>query len=186
MTVLVVRVAILTSTKNFAEPFRVWLSQSVTSSTLQRKLKNPMSELALEPGQFALPEAIQPVDAPAEDANNDEKATMLPEPTGWKLLCAVPDISEKIDGTELDLVKASSVMRQEEHATTVLFVLKVGPDAYKDTTKFPAGAWCKAGDFVLVRTYSGTRFKIFGKEFRLINDDQVDAVVQDPRGLTRA
>jgi co-chaperonin GroES (HSP10) len=98
----------------------------------------------------------------------------------------VPDISEKIDGTELDLVKASSVMRQEEHATTVLFVLKVGPDAYKDTTKFPAGAWCKAGDFVLVRTYSGTRFKIFGKEFRLINDDQVDAVVQDPRGLTRA
>jgi co-chaperonin GroES (HSP10) len=77
-------------------------------------------------------------------------------------------------------------MRQEEHATTVLFVLRVGPDAYKDPTKFPAGAWCKEGDFVLVRTYSGTRFKIFGKEFRLINDDQVDAVVQDPRGLTRA
>jgi len=45
---------------------------------------------------------------------------------------------------------------------------------------------CQKGDFVLVRTYSGTRFKIFGKEFRLINDDQVDAVVQDPRGLTRA
>ena len=145
-----------------------------------------MSELVLEPGQFALPEAIQPVSAPAEDASNDEKATALPEPTGWKLLCAVPDISEKIDGTELDLVKPGTYMRQEEHATTVLFVLKVGPDAYKDTTKFPAGAWCKEGDFVLVRTYSGTRFKIFGKEFRLINDDQVDAVVQDPRGLTRA
>jgi len=145
-----------------------------------------MSELVLEPGQFALPEAIQPVSAPAKDAENDEKATMLPEPTGWKLLCAVPDISEKYDGTELDLVKPGTYMRQEEHATTVLFVLKVGPDAYKDTTKFPAGAWCKAGDFVLVRTYSGTRFKIFSKEFRLINDDQVEAVVQDPRGLTRA
>ena len=145
-----------------------------------------MSELVLEPGQFALPEAIQPVNAPAEDADNDEKATMLPEPTGWKLLCAVPDISEKIDGTELDLVKASSVMRQEEHATTVLFVMRVGSDAYKDKTKFPSGAWCKEGDFVLVRTYSGTRFKIFGKEFRVINDDMVECVVQDPRGVTRA
>jgi co-chaperonin GroES (HSP10) len=83
-------------------------------------------------------------------------------------------------------VKPTDILRQEEHATTVLFVLKVGPDAYKDTTKFPTGAWCKEGDFVLVRTYSGTRVKIFGKEFRLINDDQVDAVVQDPRGITRA
>jgi co-chaperonin GroES (HSP10) len=98
----------------------------------------------------------------------------------------VPPVSEKIDGTELDLVRDTTSMRQEESATTVLFVMKVGPDAYKDQTKFPTGAWCKEGDFVLVRTYSGTRFKIFGKEFRLINDDQVDAVVQDPRGLTRA
>jgi co-chaperonin GroES (HSP10) len=144
-----------------------------------------MSETALEPGQFALPE-IQPIDAPASDATNEEKATMLPTPTGWKILCAVPPVSEKIAGTELDLVRDTATMRQEEHATTVLFVLKVGPDAYKDSTKFPAGAWCKEGDFVLVRTYSGTRFKIYGKEFRLINDDQVDAVVDDPRGLTRA
>lgn len=145
-----------------------------------------MSETLLEPGQYALPEVIQPVDAPAQDATNEEKATMLPTPTGWKILCAVPDVSVKIDGTELDLVKATSTLRQEEHATTVLFVMKVGADAYKDQTKFPAGAWCKEGDFVLVRTYSGTRFKIYGKEFRLINDDQVDAVVDDPRGLTRA
>ena len=145
-----------------------------------------MSELVLEPGQFALPEVIQPVDAPAEDATNEEKATMLPTPTGWKILCAVPDVSAKIDGTELDLVKPTSTLRQEEHATTVLFVMKVGPDAYKDPTKFPTGAWCKEGDFILVRTYAGTRFKIYGKEFRLIHDDQVDAVVDDPRGLTRA
>jgi len=159
--------------------------QSVIYLTLHRKLKNPMSELTLEPGQYALPE-IQPVEAPAQDASNEEKATMLPEPSGWRILCAVPPVSEKIDGTELDLVRDTSTMRQEESATTVLFVMKVGPDAYKDQTKFPTGAWCKEGDFVLVRTYSGTRFKIFGKEFRLINDDQVDAVVQDPRGLTRA
>jgi len=145
-----------------------------------------MSEIVLEPGQYALPEAIQPVDTPDANASDAEKATMLPTPTGWKLLCAVPPVSEKIAGTELDLVRDTATMRQEESATTVLFVMKVGPDAYKDPTKFPTGAWCKEGDFILVRTYSGTRFKIFGKEFRLINDDQVDAVVDDPRGLTRA
>lgn len=145
-----------------------------------------MSEILLEPGQYALPDPVIQLDAPPKDATNEEKATLLPTPTGWRILCAVPDVSEKIDGTELDLVKATSTLRQEEHATTVLFVLKVGPDAYRDPTKFPAGAWCKEGDFILVRTYSGTRFKIYGKEFRLINDDQVDAVVDDPRGLTRA
>jgi co-chaperonin GroES (HSP10) len=144
-----------------------------------------MSELILPPG-ISLPPTIQPKEAPPQDADDDEKATSLPDPTGWKLLCIVPDVSEKLDGTDLDLVKPTSFMKQEEHATTVLFVLKVGPDAYKDQAKFPNGAWCKEGDFVLVRTYSGTRFKIFGKEFRLINDDQVDAVVQDPRGITRA
>ena len=144
-----------------------------------------MSEIILPPG-VSLPPTIQPKDEPDANASNEQKATMLPEPTGWKILCIVPDVSEKIDGTDLDLVKATSTLRQEEHGTTVLFVMKVGPDAYKDTVKFPNGAWCKEGDFVLVRTYSGTRFKIYGKEFRLINDDQVDAVVQDPRGVTRA
>jgi co-chaperonin GroES (HSP10) len=143
-----------------------------------------MSEISLEPGQFALPEAIQTAEAPAEGATDQEKARQLPDPTGWKILCAVPDVVETFENSSI--VKAGAFMKQEEHATTVLFVVKVGPDAYKDQTKFPAGAWCKEGDFVLVRTYSGTRFKIYGKEFRLLNDDQVDAVVQDPRGLTRA
>jgi co-chaperonin GroES (HSP10) len=144
-----------------------------------------MSEILLPPG-ISLPPTIQPIEKPKEDTSSEEKATSLPRPTGWKLLCIVPDVSEKLDGTELDLVKPTSILKQEEHATTVLFVLEVGPDAYKDPAKFPNGAWCEKGDFILVRTYSGTRFKIFGKEFRLINDDQVDAVVQDPRGLTRA
>jgi co-chaperonin GroES (HSP10) len=153
--------------------------------TLRRKLKMQMSDagLLLPPG-ITLPQTIQPQEAPAEDATAEEKATQLPEPTGWKLLCIVPDVSQTFENSSL--LKADSFMKQEEHATTVLFVLKVGPDAYKDTAKFPNGAWCKPGDFVLVRTYSGTRFKIYGKEFRLINDDQVDAVVQDPRGLSRA
>ena len=141
-----------------------------------------MSEILLPPG-IRLPDPIQPKDEPDEAAPADEKASQLPEPTGWKLLCIVPEVSDTYENSAI--VKADSYMKLEEHATTVLFVLKVGPDAYKDTAKFPTGPWCKAGDFVLVRTYSGTRFKIYGKEFRLLNDDQIDAVVQDPRGITR-
>lgn len=139
--------------------------------------------IILPPG-ISLPKPIQPQEEPEQQASDEAKATMLPEPTGWKILCIVPDVAQTFENSSI--VKADTYMRQEEHATTVLFVLKVGPDAYKDTNKFPNGAWCKPGDFVLVRTYSGTRFKIYGKEFRLLNDDQVDAVVQDPRGLTRA
>jgi co-chaperonin GroES (HSP10) len=140
-----------------------------------------MSDLILPPG-ISFPEQIQPAEMPAEDATNEEKANQLPEPVGYKLLCVVPDVSETIDGT--NLVKASDAMRREEQTTTVLFVVKVGPDAYKDTTKFPGGPWCKAGDFEMTRTYTGTRFKMYGKEMRLINDDQIEGVVQDPRGIT--
>jgi co-chaperonin GroES (HSP10) len=143
------------------------------------------SGLILPPG-IVLPKHIQPVDAPEAEADDDTKATALPTPVGHKLLCIVPEVSEKIDGTSLDLVRDTATMKQEEHATTVLFVLRMGDSAYKDADRFPTGAWCKEGDFVLVRTYTGTRFKVFGKEFRIINDDQVECVVQDPRGLTRA
>ena len=144
-----------------------------------------MSNIILPPG-LSLPPGIQPQDKPQDDATAEEKGTMLPEPTGYKLLCVLPEVSTKLSGTELDLERPDTYVRQEEHATTVLFVLKVGPDAYKDPAKFPSGPWCKPGDFVVTRTYSGTRLKIYGKEFRLINDDQVDAVVDDPRGITRA
>jgi co-chaperonin GroES (HSP10) len=118
------------------------------------------------------------------EAETTEKATQLPKPTGWKLLCALPEVEDKFSGT--DLLKPDSLTKVEEHSTTVLFVIAAGPDAYKDTVKFPNGPWCKEGDFVLVRAYSGTRFKIHGREFRLLNDDQVEAVVEDPRGYTRA
>jgi hypothetical protein len=146
---------------------------------------NQMSEILLPPG-IQLPPAVQQLDTPEPDATEETKATALPVPTGYKILCIVPPVDEKIAGTELDLIRDTATMRQEEHATTVLFVMRLGPDAYKDTTKFPSGAWCKEGDFVLVRTYTGTRMKIFGKEFRVIYDDQVECVVQDPRGITRA
>ena len=75
--------------------------------------------------------------------------------------------------------------KREEAASMVGMVLKIGPDAYKDTERFPNGPWCKEGDFILMRSYSGTRIEIHGQEFRVINDDSVEAVVEDPRGIKK-
>lgn len=109
----------------------------------------------------------------------------LPDPTGYRILCAVPEI-EKTLGESGKLIKADQTIRDEEILTTVLFVVKIGVDAYKDPKRFPSGPWCKEGDFILVRPHAGTRVKVFGKEMRLINDDAVEAVVADPRGIKRA
>lgn len=106
----------------------------------------------------------------------------LPQPQGYHILCAVPEIDKTFDGT---IVKADKTIQNEALLATVLFVLKLGPDAYKDSSKF-SSAWCKEGDFIVVRPNTGTRLKIFEQEFRLITDDQVEATVDDPRGIRRA
>lgn len=117
----------------------------------------------------------------------EEKAKQLPEPKGFKILCMVPDLNvdRTYDGT---IIKPESTVKSELDtavASVVLFVVKLGDMAYTDEKRFPTGAWAREGDFVLCRAYSGTRFKVHGTEFRLVNDDTIEAVVQDPRGLTR-
>ena len=120
------------------------------------------------------------------NATAEEKAKQLPEPKRFMLLCVVPEAMEEFADSEIGIVKSSQSMHYEEILTPVLFVVKLGPDAYKDTTRFPSGPSCKEGDFVIVRPNSGTRLKIHGREFRIINDDSVETVVEDPRGITRA
>jgi len=128
-----------------------------------------MSELQI--GADALPETAE------------KKAKQTPEPSGFHILCMVPEVEDTFDS---GIIKSDITVYAEERLTTVLFVMKLGPDAYKDLTKFPTGAWCKEGDFVLVRPNSGSRLKIHGREFRIINDDTVEGVVDDPRGISRA
>ena len=113
----------------------------------------------------------------------EEKARQLPEPSGYRILCAIPDIENKFDS---GLVKAEVTVHHEELLTTVLFVAKMGPDCYKDKERFPSGPWCKVGDFILVRPHAGSRLKIHSREFRIINDDSVEGIVEDPRGISRA
>ena len=110
-------------------------------------------------------------------------ATQLPDVKGYRLLCIVPEAEETYEG---GIVKSADVKKIEEGATVCLFVMQLGDLAYKDKERFPEGPWCKEGDFVITRAYAGTRIKIHGKEFRIINDDTVEAVVDDPRGYERA
>jgi co-chaperonin GroES (HSP10) len=116
------------------------------------------------------------------DKSSEEKATQLPKPSGYRILCAIPEQEKEF---ESGIAKADETMRYEEALTTVLFVVDLGPDCYKDTTRFPSGAWCKKGDFVLIRPNAGSRLVIHGREFRMINDDSVEGVVADPRGIKR-
>jgi len=108
----------------------------------------------------------------------------LPVPTGWKILVAVPKADEKTKG---GIIKPKEAMHIEEIGTIIGLVLRMGDMAYRDDgkRKFPTGAWCKEGDYIMMRSYSGTRFVVSGTEFRLINDDTVEAVIEDPRGVEK-
>lgn len=116
------------------------------------------------------------------EATAEEKASQLPRPSGYHILCAIPEIEKEYDS---GIIKADETVRVEEVLTTVLFVVEMGPDCYKDPNKFPSGSWCKKGDFVLVRPNAGSRLVIHGREFRMINDDTVEGTVDDPRGIKR-
>ena len=112
----------------------------------------------------------------------EEKARQLPAPSGYRILCAIPEAEKEF---ESGLIKADETVRVDELLTTVLFVVELGPDCYQDKSRFPNGPWCKQGDFILVRPNAGTRLVIHDRKFRIINDDSVEAVVDDPRGIKR-
>ncbi|HEY7822189.1 MAG TPA: co-chaperone GroES [Acidimicrobiia bacterium] len=119
----------------------------------------------------------------ANKVEDEDLKAKLPEPVGYKLLIAVPEMSEKTEG---GVYMPDKLKSAEETASIIGYVIKVGSAAYSDEGRFPDGPWCKEGDFIIFRSYSGTRFKVMGKEFRIINDDTVEAVVEDPRGYSRA
>ena len=110
------------------------------------------------------------------------KSETFPQPTGYKLLVAMPTLEEKTEG---GVFIPDAMKEAESTASVVGFVVSMGESAYEDVDKFPHGAYCREGEWVIFRSYSGTRFKVEGQEFRLINDDTVEAVVTDPRGVKR-
>jgi co-chaperonin GroES (HSP10) len=114
---------------------------------------------------------------------DEETEAQLPIPVGYRLLVALPQIEETLG--EMGLLKSKKMMHEERIMSTVGLVIDMGNQAYTDTERFPKGPWCKVGDYVVFPSYSGTRVSVNGVEYRLMNDDSIEAVVTDPRGVTR-
>lgn len=115
--------------------------------------------------------------------SDEELEAQLPKPVGYRLLIALPKIEETF---ESGIIKSDKTLTEEKILSIVGLVLDMGDQAYKDESRFSSGPWCKVGDYVLFRANTGTRFRVNGVEYRLMNDDSIEAVVADPRGVTRA
>ena len=113
-----------------------------------------------------------------------EFEAQLPKPVGYRLLIALPQVADTYEGTSI--LKTDSERGRDHIMSIIGLVVDMGNDAYGDEARFPDGPWCKQGDYVMFRMNSGTRFTIGGTEYRLMNDDSIEAVVADPRGSTRA
>lgn len=112
----------------------------------------------------------------------EEIEAQLPKPVGYMLLIALPQVEEETEG---GILKSAQTLHYEKVLSTIGLVLDMGPQAYQDADRFPNGPWCKEGDYVMFRTNSGTRFTFRGVEYRLMSDDSIEAVVEDPRGISR-
>jgi len=104
----------------------------------------------------------------------------LPSPTGWRLLILPYRGQGKTGG---GILLPDAIVDRESVATVCGYVLKSGPLAYQDEKKFPSGPWCKEKDWIIFGRYAGARFKIDGGEVRILNDDEVIAVIQDPEDI---
>ena len=113
----------------------------------------------------------------------EEMEAQLPRPVGYMILVALPNVEEAY---ESGIIKSDRTRHEEYILSTMGAVVDMGEQAYADKDRFPTGPWCKVGDFVMFRPNTGTRFKVNGAEYRLMNDDSVQAVVADPRGIVRA
>jgi co-chaperonin GroES (HSP10) len=120
----------------------------------------------------------------AVELTEEEFEAQLPKPVGYRVLVALPSVEETFDGS--DLIKATTTKHHEYIMSIIGLVVDVGDQCYADKERFPTGPWCKTGDYVMFRANTGTRFTVDGLEYRLMNDDSIEAVVADPRGIQKA
>jgi len=118
------------------------------------------------------------------EVDEQELEAQLPRPVGYRILIAMPEIEETFADTKV--LKTTTIIHQEHIMSIIGLVLDMGDQAYSDVERFGNTPWCKVGDYVMFRANTGTRFKVGGVEYRLMNDDSIEAVVSDPRGVSRA
>ena len=104
----------------------------------------------------------------------------LPQATGWRVIVLPYRGARKTKG---GIELADQTLERQQLTTTYAYVLPVGPLAYKDEAKFPTGAWCKEGDWIIFGRYAGARMAIDGGEIRILNDDEILATIKDPEDI---
>jgi len=114
---------------------------------------------------------------------DEELEALIPKPVGYRLLIALPNVEETFTS---GILKAATTLHEDYVLSTIGLVLELGEQAYTDKDRFPNGPWCKQGDYVMFRANTGTRFKVGTQEYRLMNDDSIEAIVNDPRVISRA
>jgi len=129
----------------------------------------------------AVTEQLELFDKDKEDVNVDE---CMPNPVGYRVLIALPQVEETYGDS--GLMKSKQLIHEEHIMSIIGLVIDIGAQAYKDKDRFPDGPWCKQGDYVMFRANTGTRFKFAGVEYRLMNDDSIEAVVPEPKYISRA
>lgn len=137
-----------------------------------------------------VPPAIQKAysEQEGQTKNNEDPSTLetsaierLPQPVGYRLLVIPYYMAPK---TKAGIYIPDKTRDRESFATVAAYVVKMGPDAYKDEAKFPSGPWCHEKSWVLMGRYAGNRFKVDGLEVRLINDDNIIGTILDPSDIS--
>jgi co-chaperonin GroES (HSP10) len=127
-------------------------------------------------------EAKFQVEKLTSDPEQELTDEVIPKPVGYHLLIAMPEFSETYGDS--GLVKSAKTAQHETILSMVGLVVDMGAQAYSDEDRFPKGPWCEVGDYVMFRANSGTRFKVGGKEMRLMNDDSIEATLTDPNAIS--
>ena len=117
-----------------------------------------------------------------EEKTAEEMDAFIPQPVGYHILVCMPQAADTYGDS--GIIKAQTSVQRESILSMVGLVLMLGDQAYSDPERFPNGPWCKAGDYVMFRSNSGTRFRVDGQEYRLMNDDSIEAIVENPSAIT--
>jgi co-chaperonin GroES (HSP10) len=112
-----------------------------------------------------------------------QEVEKVPSPTGFRIVLFPLRLDSK---STAGIYFTDDTIEQAQVTTNICKVLKLGPDAYQDKERFPNGSWCKEGDWVLITKYAGSRIRIDGGELRIINDDEILAILDDPRDILPA
>ncbi|RJQ53482.1 MAG: co-chaperone GroES [Actinobacteria bacterium] len=120
---------------------------------------------------------------------SNENGSIPVRAAGWRILVEPVEVKRETDG---GIALPEEAIRAQEHLRYIGRVVDVGElayagDRFKPHPNATLKPWCKIGDTVAFGRYAGQEViaHVCGeaKRYRLINDDEVLAVVNDPAAI---